>query len=229
MIRVGGVVVALVFAAACHCLAQHVQEQPEEIIRRISVSGGLGVGYVSSPDVVNLVNASTVGVERQSEFKAGPEFFAALGIPITADWTLKVEYAYLLLSFNPSVPLLGATEYSVEVHMPTVIGQYTLIEGGVYNVRFGPGLGYHFGSLIEHYPNLDDGYTGKGLGAVLDLEANTAFGENVYGYFGGNLRWDFIGALTNGVGRTARLASMTSDPTLQFFSVGARLGFTYYF
>jgi hypothetical protein len=189
----------------------------------------MGVSYVSAPDVVDLVNANGGHTERVSEFKAGAEFFGVLTIPVSQDWSLKVEYAYLIFSFNQTFPSLGATEFTVVVHMPTVFGQYTLIDEGTYNVKAGAGMGYHFGSLTEKFSNLDDQYTGRGLGAALDLEANTAFGESFYGYLGGILRWDFVGRLTNEAGRSAKLVSMGSDPTLEFFSVGARLGFTYYF
>lgn len=211
------------------CPAQTPTDQSEHAGRRIGLSGGLGVSYVSAPDVVNLINASGGQSERASEFKAGAEFFGTLSIPLSEDWGVKVEYAYLILSYSPPVSSLGATDFSVAVHMPTVLGQYTLVDGGTYDVKAGAGAGYHFGSVTEKFVNLEDRYSGKGLGAVLDLEANSAFGEHVYGYFGGNLRWDFIGTLTNEVGRTARLVSSGSDPTLEFFSVGARLGFTYYF
>jgi len=229
MRRMAGVLLTFVLASACPCPAQTVQGQNTQSNARIGLSGGMGVSYVSALDVVDLVNANGGQTERVSEFKAGAEFFGTVTIPVSLDWGLKVEYAYLIFSFNQTFPSLGASEFTVVVHMPTVLGQYTLVDEGAYNVKAGVGLGYHFGSLTERYSNLDDRYTGRGLGAALDLEANTAFGESFYGYLGGILRWDFVGTLTNEAGRSAKLVSMSSDPTLEFFSIGARLGFTYYF
>jgi hypothetical protein len=223
------VILTFVLVSVCHCPAQTVQGHNTQSNPRIGLSGGMGVSYVSAQDVVDLVNANGGQTERVSEFKAGAEFFCTVTIPVSVDWGLKVEYAYLIFSFNQSFPSLGASEFTAVVHMPTVLGQYTLVDEGTYNVKAGAGIGYHFGSLTERYSNLDDMYTGRGLGAALDLEANTAFGESFYGYLGGILRWDFVGTLTNEAGRSAKLVSMSSDPTLEFFSVGARLGFTYYF
>ena len=209
--------------------SQTLQEQPAQTSPRLGISGGLGVGYVSATDVVDLVNASGGQTGRVSEFKAGAEFFGLVAIPLTGDWGLKLEYAYLICSYNPAVASSAAADFALAVHLPTVIGQYTLVDGGTYNVKAGAGMGYHFGSLTEKFLNLEDRYTAQGLGTVLDLEANTAFGTNFYGYLGANLRWDFVGKLTNEAGRSARLVSMSSDPTLEFFSIGARLGFTFYF
>lgn len=221
--------VTFVLVSLYDCPAQTVQGQNSQSNARTGVSGGMGVSYVSARDVVDLVNANGGQRERVSEFKAGAEFFCTVTIPVSVDWGLKVEYAYLIFSFNQSFTSLGASEFTVVVHMPTVLGQYTLVDEGTYNVKVGAGMGYHFGSLTERYLNLDDMYTGKGLGAALGLEANTAFGESFYGHLGGILRWDFVGTLTNEAGRSAKLVTMSSDPTLEFFSVGARLGFTYYF
>ena len=109
--------------------------------------------------------------------------------------------------------------------MPYLIVQYVLVYHETYNVKAGFGLGYHFGSYVERYYTVDATYSGSGLGAKLDIEANTAFGENLFAYLGGDLRWEFIGELTNSQGPRGSV----DLPTLHFFSIGAKLGFTYYF
>jgi hypothetical protein len=64
----------------------------------------------------------------------------------------------------------------------------------------------------------------------LDAEGNTALGESFYAYLGVNIRWDFIGKLTNDAGLPPYNAGTTgSATTMQFFGLGARLGFTFYF
>jgi hypothetical protein len=202
------------------------EEQP--LAPRVGISGGMGVSYVTAQDVVELINAAAGGTERVPDFKAGVEFFGTLVIPLSHEWACKVEYAYLLYSFNTN-SVYGPGEFTIAAHLPTLIGQFTLVDGGTYNVKLGAGVGYHFGTFNERYYSVDDRFSGKGVGTLVDLEANTAFSENFYGYLGGNLRWDFIGKLTNGVGREASITATGPAATLHFFSLGAKLGFTYYF
>jgi hypothetical protein len=187
-------------------------------------SGGMGVSYVNATDIVNRINGLAAATERLADFKASVEFFGAASFPISAEWLLKIEYAYLLGSYNLST-LYGPAEFSFSAHMPTLIAQYVLMEGGVYNVKVGIGAGYHFGSYSEKYSIVDSRLTGNGLGTMIDLEANTAFGEDFFGYIGGDIRWDFIGTLSD----TSAYISNVPAPTLNFFSVGAKLGFTFYF
>lgn len=189
---------------------------------RWGVSGGMGVEYVNAPDVVDFINA-TGGGGREPEFKSAVTFFAAATIPWTGDWTLKLEYVYMLFSFN--TPKFGITDFTCIVHMPTVVVQYVLAEEGVYNVKAGAGIGFHAGSLKEESSLVNDRRSGSGIGTILDLEANTAFSENFFGYLGADVRWDFIGDLDGVVAS----GSLAPTPTLDFFSLGARFGFTYYF
>lgn len=191
---------------------------------RPGVSIGMGVSYVNPQDVVDYINGRVGRGGRLPEFKSAVEFFGSVSVPLSLDWILKFEYAYLLGTYNVE-SLFGPAEFSFSTHMPTVIGQYVLVEEGSYNVKVGAGGGYHIGVLSESFGTLNDRLTGHGLGTVVELEANTAFGEDFYGYIGGNLRWEFIGDLTT----STRTISAGSIPTLHFFGIGARFGFTYYF
>ena len=191
---------------------------------RTGVSIGMGVSYVNAQDIADYIQGIVGRGQDIPEFKSSVEFFGAVSVPISNDWILKFEYAYLLGTYNVQ-SLFGPAEFSFSDHMPTIIGQYVLMEEGSYNVRVGAGAGYHFGALSESFGTLNDKLTGHGLGTVIELEANTAFGEDFYGYIGGNLRWEFIGDLTT----STRTISAGSIPTFHFFGLGARFGFTYYF
>ncbi len=198
---------------------------------RVGVAGGMGVSYVSMTDVVDLANATPGNYQRLPEFKAAAEFFGAATVPVSPDWVLKLEYAYILASYNVSTSFgNGQAEYTATAHLPSLIVQYVLLSEPVYNVKVGAGAGYHFGSLDVKFFTQDDRYSANGPGVVLDAEGNTAFGESLYAYLGLNLRWDFIGTLTNEMGMTPGAAGDTvTGPTMQFFGLGARLGFTFYF
>ena len=191
---------------------------------RTGISIGMGVSYVNPQDIVDYVRGRVGRGQDLPEFKSSVEFFGALSIPLSNDWLLKLEYAYLLGTYNVQT-ILGPGEFSFSAHMPTVIGQYVLVNEGTYNVKVGAGGGYHVGVLSESFGTLNDKLTGHGLGTVVELEANTAFGEDLYGSIGGNLRWEFIGDLTS----STRAVSAGSIPTLRFFALGVRFGFTYYF
>lgn len=208
--------------------ASQVFEEEHQSPPRIGVAGGMGVSYVTAEDIANLVNARSAGGERVSDFKAGAEFFGSVSVPLSVAWGLKFEYSYLIYSYNLTSLTYSASEITISAHLPTLYVQHTLVDAGTYNVKGGLGAGYHFGSLVERVGNIEERYTGKGFGSALDLEANTAFSESFYGYLGGNLRWDFIGRLTNELGRSPYLTSNSPAPTLNFFSAGARLGFTFY-
>jgi len=194
----------------------------------------MGVSYLSMTDVVDLANiasASLGGYQSLPEFKAAAEFFGALSIPCSADWVLKFEYAYVLTTYNVATAYgSGQAEYTAMAHLPSLIVQYVLLNAPVYNVKVGIGGGYHFGTLAVTYFTQNDEYSGNGPGFVLDAEGNTAFGEDLYAYIGVNVRWDFIGPLTNSAGMGPYNASSAgSGTTMQFFGLGARLGFMYYF
>jgi hypothetical protein len=190
-------------------------------------SAGMGVISVNAADVVELVNSTAGVVDRAPSFKSGVEFFGAASIPVSRDWLVKVEYAYQLASFN-TIAMGGPAEFTVSIHCPTVIAQYVLVERGLYNLKLGAGAGYSVGSLSERYVYIDDSFSGSGPSLVLDLEANTAFGENFYAFLGANARWQLIGELSDRGGRSPGIAADGNRPALHVLGVGARLGFTYY-
>lgn len=191
-----------------------------------SITAGMGVSYLSAQDVVDYVNALSVG-ERSPEFKSAVEFFGAIAFPLSEVVAIKLEYAYLVTSYH--VPgFFGPGDVTMIAHLPTLLGQYVLLDERVYNVKVGVGAGYHFGTLTSGMGTFEEVFSGSGIGTKIDLEANTAFGESFFGYLGADLRWDFVGEARNSAGATPRGAAV-SPPTLHFFSLGAKLGFTFYF
>ena len=191
---------------------------------RIGIAGGMGVSYVKATSLVDRVNGTGITLARASDFVAGAEFFGALSYPVAADWIVKVEYAYLIASYNIQTIFPGS-EFSMGIHMPTVVAQYVLLDRGVYYVKAGLGLGYHIGSYTEKYGTVDATFTGSGPAAKIDFEANTAFGDSFYAYLGADIRMDFIGTLTSDQpGNTGA----SKPPDLNFLSLGAKLGFTFY-
>ncbi len=230
--RVAGMIV--IGVSMCAAGGSHPPSVPvpadSQLSSRIALSAGMGVEYVSAPDVVdyvNLLSAQYGATIRVPEFKAGVGFFGALDYPLSADWVLKGEYVYLLTSYNPNIPY-ATSEFTLNIHMPTLIVQYVLWDERLYNVKAGAGLGYHIASLVMKYDGtLDEKLSGTGPGAVLEMEANTALGDHLFAYLGGDARFEFIGKLKSGSSLTQTSALPT--PTVSGFSIGARLGLSYYF
>lgn len=194
---------------------------------RIGVAAGMGVGYANPQDVLDVVSSVIGSSDRPPQFKAGVEFFGGVVVPLSSSLAIKLEYGYFLMSYGGGTPY-GSADFTLKVHLPTIVAQYVLMDAGLYNLKAGAGVGLHFGTLSEQYGTVDARFSGSGPAALLELEANTAFSEDLFAYLGANIRWDFIGKLTNDAGASAGVSADGGSATLHFFSAGVRLGFSYY-
>jgi hypothetical protein len=190
---------------------------------RLSLGGGMGVTTMNPADLAAYVTGLTG--TRVADFTAAGEFFGSATLPLTADWLLTLEYAYLLGGYSGP----GGGEFTFRVHMPTLIVHYALVEEEHYNLRIGAGAGYHAGTLSVRYVTLNDEYRGSGPAMKLDCQANTALGEHLFARLEVDARWDFIGTLSTAAGRPLAGAVQTAAPTLHFFGVGAKLGASWFF
>jgi len=200
----------------------------QEASPRSAIAAGMGVEYIAASDVTDLVNVAAVPSERVAQFRAAVEFFGSWAFPVADRWMLKVELAYDLSSYSVD-GAFGPASWSMHWTMPSLILQYVLADRGIYNVRVGAGGGYHFGALAEKYLSLDDTFSGSGPGALLELEANTAFGDHLFAFLGANIRWEFVGRLGDASGTSPGLSSGGGAATLHAFGAGARLGACYLF
>ncbi len=229
------IVVALMMTGSHDLAAGTPRVTPEEagadsqLSSRMAISAGMGVEYFGAPDIVESINTLVFGyaVQRVPEFQSAVQFFGALLYPLSPDWVLKAEYLYLLASYNPDIPG-RSTDFTLTSHMPSLILQYVLWDEHLYNIKVGAGMGYHFATLTEKFLLVDDRLAGKGPGVVADIEANTAFGDHLFAYLGGDMRWEFIGTLKSTV-PGSQASQLNSLPTGNAFGIGARLGLSYYF
>ena len=194
---------------------------------RPAFAAGMGVTYRSAADVVTVVNSTQGAQERLPQFHAGAEFFATASFPLDASWVLKLDYGYQITSLN-ILSVLETAQFTLTQHCPTLILQYVLTNQGVFNVKAGAGLGYHFGRLAEKFLYIDNTFSAQGPAFLAELEGNTAFGDHLYACLGVNAGWSLIGSLKDAAGRAPGVTSTGEAATLNSFGVGARLGFTYY-
>jgi hypothetical protein len=217
---VGALLLTLILRTACGAAP------PKEATvnsPRPSLGGGMGVSYVHPGDLADYVSALTQ--TRVSDFTAAGEFFGSATLPLAEQWLLTLEYAYLLGGYSG----IRGGEFTFRVQMPTLIVHYALVEEEHYNLRIGAGAGYHAGTLAVRYATLNDEFRGSGPAMKLDCEANTALGEHLFARLGVDARWEFIGEVKTAAGLPLPGLVQTAAPTLQFFSVGAKLGATWNF
>jgi hypothetical protein len=216
---------------AAPCVLGGTPDTPTTMERmRPGIAAGMGVEYLSPRDIVDMINSAGFHPrERQPEFHAGVNFFGAGFVPLTGDWMLKVEYAYVLNTYNIDSQF-GPGEFTMKAHLPTIILHYIFVDEGLYNLSAGAGMGYHFGELSVSYSTLVDSYTATGPGGLLELQGNTAIGEDLFVHLGVQARWEGIGELRNGIAGAAPGINAQGDPArMGWFSVGARIGMSYYF
>jgi hypothetical protein len=201
----------------------------QRLSSRFAIAAGMGVEYLGATDVTDYINglvASVGGAQRVSSFKAGVGFFGAVLVPITNDFVVKGEYVYFVGSYNSSVSF-GQAEFTLTSHWPSVILQYVLWDQSLYNLKAGAGIGYHFTTLTQKFINDNADLKGKGLGTVLEIEANTAFGDHLFAYLGADLRFEFVGTLDRSYGSSTTGAG--GPPTGNAVSAGGRLGLSFIF
>lgn len=219
-------VVTVVASLVLSAIAVAAGQSPPGNPPRSGISGGMGVSAVHAPDLAEFVTAVTL--ERPAEYRTAVEFFGSVRVPVVAEWLLKLEYAYLLGSYDAGGGA-GRGEFTFTAHLPTLIVQYAVAEEPLYSFRVGAGAGYHVGVLTARYSTLDDRFTGSGPGFKMEIEGNTSLGEDLFAFLGVDARWDFIGDIRNGAGFGPPLAPGTDPPTLSFISVGAKLGVSWLF
>ncbi len=194
---------------------------------RTGFSIGMGVHYLTPPDVVAMINGGYAPAQKVPEFHAGVDFFGSFILPLSTDWAVRAEYAYMVNSYSIS-SVFGPGEFTMMVHMPTLFGEYILADEGLYNLSAGVGIGYHFGALTVRYLQLDDRYTAKGPALAFMLTGNTAIGDDLFVHLAAEARWEFPGELRNANGRSPGLSADGTPAGMYSFGVGARLGMSYY-
>jgi hypothetical protein len=206
------------------CLAQ----VPKASSSGPELTAGMGVYTVNPQDVVDWVNSITSGGDRVPSFNTAVEFFLLAGLRVSPDLRLKLDYGMMLTSFNREGQF-GPAEFTIIVHMPSLLLEYVLADEGLYSLKAGVGGGYHFGSVDQKYVFIDTRYRSSGAGIVLQLEGNTALSEQLFAYLGVCARWEILGDLQSDRGAAPGGAGLADMPTLQMFGLGARLGLSFFF
>lgn len=196
----------------------------------IALFGGMGVHMVSASDIVNYINSVSTFDQRVNDFGATVDFFGGAEFPINDEWGVKVEHSYLFKSYSFPGKLGGTFEIFYANQSPSIIIQ-KIIAGKGYFVKFGTGGGYHFGTMTQKISTFGTTteYTSNGIGVKTEIVGQTAFDENLYGYIGGSLGWEFMSDLKESNGAVLTVPNSSETVSLSYFHAGIRFGMNYYF
>ncbi len=223
--RIAAIVAGLMIVLPCFAPAQGAREA--STVPVIGISAGMGVSGIMTSDIADYINNGYAPPERISSFSSAAEFFGAGEVRLAANINAKIEFAYLLKSYEVPSGFGPNDEFSFGVTMPTLIVHY-LIPGPGYMIKAGGGVGYHWATFNQNIPGLAQEYHASGPGLKLEAEGNTEFDEHLHGYIAVDLRDDWLGELRDSGDNPLRLSGR-APVSMGFFSAGLKLGLTYYF
>jgi hypothetical protein len=198
--------------------------------RFFSLSAGMGISAFSSPSTADYIN-SVLQLREQDkigEFSTAIEFFASPELQISDDWSVALEYSYLVKSYHMSSAAgPGYSDFSTTIHMPTLVAHY-LIGGQGFWVKLGGGIGYYLGTFSQSLfgSGQTQEFTASSPGMKLEAVGNTMFDESFYGYIALDTRWAFKEAFSQSDGTSP--AYQGTAPSLGFLDFGLKLGVAIY-
>ena len=225
-IRIWPLVVSVLFLTRENVRAQSNEGEPTN--RFFDITVGMGVGAHSAPSIADYVNAVAQPrtEQRLDEFTSVVEFFVAPELQMAEEWSAALEYGLLLKGYTlDDQSGYLRSEFSYQVHMPTLLLQYVLFGDG-YRLKLGGGLGYHFVRFSQSYYayGSEETFHAGGIGLKLGAVGNTQFDETFFGSIGIDLRWDFLGALKRGDGSEVTDRVTNTVPKMNCFTLVVKFG-----
>ncbi len=191
-----------------------------------SFSAGMGISYGNNPDLISYIGYELPNYnnlsesEKLSDYGTGLGFFAAGEKQIAKNFSVKLDYLYLIKSNNlTEYPDYDYTTYS---HSFLVTGYY-LIPEDYFFLKFGAGAGPVFYSFNEKIYRTENSYKSTGAEIKLDAVLNVQIAKSVATYFGVFAYKNFSPALKDSDGKKLlNRAGAEVTPVSQ--GVGLRLG-----
>jgi hypothetical protein len=187
----------------------------------LAVGAGMGFEYYNAPSLAQFLVKRAGGAIPGTyvtafQLKTNAEYF------ILSNWTLGVEYAYLVNQSNGN-----AYQISYSYSLPTLT-VHKVLPGDNYYLRFGGGIGYHSFSMSERDPyggTID--YSAKGIGLKFDVAFDTKLGEDFYARVEGDARAEYTGSFN----AADELTPAGNHPSYSsnLSGVGVTFGLVYYF
>jgi hypothetical protein len=193
-----------------------------KIDSKFDIAAGMGIKAITCMDVTDYLNSFPV-VDKENNFSTAAEFFISPELEISEGLGIKLEYSYLIKSFDKLISS-GKLALSYEIHSPTIMAQY-LIKGEGYFLKFGGGLGYYFGILNQKYTYINDNYYSNGIGFKINADGHTTLGGNLFAIISVNIHGGFLGELKS---KNDMPIDSRKKVTLGFLGAGLNFGLAYY-
>lgn len=207
---------------------QQLSLQLQQKENSFAVSAGMGVNIIRAEGIVEYINLRALSSERVDDWGTAVEFFGGVEFPLTKEWGLKFEHAYLFKTYNVLLTSGGGMTMSYAVQAPSLLVQ-RVYSGKGYFAKISLGGGYHFANAEQTYSlfSTQESSTAQGLGVKVEVNGQTAFDEHLFGYISGTLGAEFLGKLQNNSGTAISFAGTTAS--LNALYAGVRFGLLYYF
>ena len=197
----------------------------------LSVTGGLGLEYFNSPSISRYLIYEIGGV-FPGTYTSAVQFVVGGDYRIASNWEVGLEYGYITRSVAGSNNINISYSYS----LPSVV-VLRVFRGDGFYIRYGAGIGYHFGSLgvTSPYSTAATNYSAKGIGFNAEAAFDTELDQNFYARITAEARGEFVGNLKTGKGDALTYTAYNgtadqSEPVnMNFAGVGLTFGLVYYF
>ncbi|NOX18035.1 MAG: hypothetical protein GXO87_07115 [Chlorobi bacterium] len=156
---------------------------------QVDVSAGMGINYASNSDLNDYINGNFAYGDKLNSFSTNVEFYGELAYAMSPTFSLGVEYAMSIFSFNNQVAIIYDLTYNL--HKPSLVAYY-VISGKGYKFKFGGGVGPRFANVVETIHE-DKSYSSAGYGFLLRGEGHTGLGGNFYAMVAADMRYDVPG------------------------------------
>ncbi len=198
---------------------------------QIDISAGMGLNFLTSPSFKDYINANFAPVNDQLQsFKSSVEFVGEGAYSISNNFQIGIEYGLQLDSYSTSSGRAGFYEAKYTQHKPSVIAYY-VVPGEGYKFKFGGGVGLRLLQMEEQLANSPTpiDYSATGFGFLFKAQGHTLLSGNFYATVGADLRYDMPGEPESSSGNKIIDASVNDSVNLNMFSVGVKLGVSYFF
>ncbi len=195
--------------------------------RVVQISAGMGIDGVRAKSMTDWMTEEAKPADQLGLFATAIEFFVTPEVQVGENWSIGVDYSYLFSSRTIDGST-GRWTFAYQAHLPIAQVHY-LLRGTGYWLKAGGGIGYWWANLQEQYVTLGserDG-TASGPGLKLDVVANTAFDDHLFGSIGVEFRAGVLGTFKDRNG--SAIQSLGSDVNLNFISAGVKFGLMYQF
>lgn len=204
-------------------LSVRAKAQTDSLTSWVGISAGMGISAMSAPSMIDYINGAALAVpsEKIGDFTTVTEFVVAPEVQIANDWSVGLEYVYLIKSF--SLEGGGTTsrfEYSAQ--QVGVFGHY-LVTGEHWGMRLGGGGSIVSGRLSQalYGSSAFSDFDARGGSVKMEAIADSQFDDHFYGMIGADLKWTFGQAFHRG---SIKAQSGSLAPSLSSFTLGLKLG-----